>query len=375
MTKLAKSAYTPEGYIDWPLILSYDAYYTLVIDARTRGKTFGLRYQCAMRDYPKRHKRFVELVRTKEQLKGSDALQVGYFDKMREALPNDRNLARYLLDTQGRRARIAERPKDDAKPQWDTLGYYLALSDAGTIKNRSNSFSGVRRFIFDEALLDRRIDKVHKYLPGEIEAVASIMTSVSRENRNTPDADRPRLYLLGNAVDLTCPWLAHFGITDVPPYGFSWHFGGKCLLWYGPPDEDWASTQEASVSGALVASTGGAASNNLNMFSTLDESYFAEMPKDAGFAFGIAYQGDTFGVYVSMREGYYYVRDGLPKSLDNKPVYALTSSDARPNYVMARRAQKSLKGFVELYYMGIVRYANHDVRARFLHALSLFGVR
>ena len=78
MTQLA---YTKEGYIDWPLILSKDAYYTLVIDARTRGKTFGLRYQCALRDYPKRKKRFVELVRTKEQLKGSDALQVGLTPK------------------------------------------------------------------------------------------------------------------------------------------------------------------------------------------------------------------------------------------------------------------------------------------------------
>jgi hypothetical protein len=369
-------AYDAQGYINWPLILSYDAYYTIVIDARTRGKTFGLRYQCAMRDYPKRGKRFVELVRTKEQLKGTDALQVGYFDKMRDALPNDRQLSRYLLDTQGRRARIAERPKkDDAKPKWDTLGYYLALSDAGTIKNRSNSFSNVRRFIFDEALLDRRIDKVHKYLPGEIEAVASIMTSVSRENKNTADADRPRLYLLGNAVDLTCPWLAHFGITDVPPYGFSWHFDHRCLLWYGPPDDEWASTQGASVSGALVAQGAGAAANMRNEFTVLDASYFADVPKGAMFSFGVAYQGDTFGVWCDMREGYYYVREGLPKSLDGRPVYALTASDARPNYIMARRAQKSLKGFVELYYMGVVRYASHDVRARFLQALALFGVR
>jgi hypothetical protein len=368
-------AYDENGYIDWPLILSKDAPYNLIIDARTRGKTFGLRYQCALRDYPKRHKRFVELVRTKEQLKGSDALQVGYYDKMRSALPDDALLSRYVLDTQGRLARIAPRPDEGKKPRWDTLGYFLALSDAGTIKNRSNSFADVRRFIFDEALLDRRIDKIHNYLPNEIESVASIMTSVSRENRNTPDADRPRLYLLGNAVDLTCPWLAHFGITDVPPYGFSWHFGGKCLLWYGPPDASWAQAQDQSVSGGLLAGMGASASNNLNEFSTLDESYFGEVPKGASFSFGVAYQGSTYSVWLDAREGYYYVVDGLPKSTGNKPIYALTASDAKPNYIMARRAQKSLKGFVDLYYAGIVRYENHAVRASFLQALSLFGVR
>lgn len=368
-------AYTSEGFIDWPLILSKDAPYNLIIDARTRGKTFGLRYQCALRDYPKRHKRFVELVRTKEQLKGSDALQVGYFDKLQSTLADDPLVQRYLLDTQGRRARIAERPPEGKKPVWDTLGYYLALSDAGNIKNRSNSFADVRRFIFDEALLDRRIDKMHNYLPNEVEAVASIMTSVSRENINTPAKDRPRLYLLGNAVDLTCPWLAHFGITDVPPYGFSWHFGGKCLLWYGPPDDEWASSQDSSVSGGLLAGTSASASNNLNEFATLDSAYFGEVPKGASFAFGIAHQGNTFGVWLDAREGYYYVRPNLPKSVGNKPIYALTASDAKPNYVMARRAQKSLKGFVELYYMGIVRYSDHVTRARFLQALSLFGVR
>lgn len=369
-------AYDAQGYIDWPLILSKDAPYNLIIDARTRGKTFGLRYQCALRDYPKRGKRFVEFARTKEQLKGSDALQVGYYAKMYSVLPDDALLSRYLLDTQGRIARIAQRPdKENAKPKWDTLGYFLALSDAGTIKNRSNSFANVRRYIFDEALLDRRIDKIHNYLPNEIEAVASIMTSVSRENKNTPDADRPRLYLLGNAVDLTCPWLAHFGITDVPPYGFSWHFGGKCLLWYGPPDESWASAQESSISGGLLGGSAASSVNNLNEFVTLDSSYFGEVPKGATFAFGVAYQGDTFGVWVDMREGYYYVRPELPKDVGKKPIYALTSSDAKPNYIMAKRAQKSLKGFVDLYYMGIVRYSDHATRGKFLDALKLFGVR
>ena len=369
------SAYTPEGYIDWQMILSKDAPYNLIIDARTRGKTFGLRYQCALRDYPKRHKRFVELTRTAEQLKGSDALQVGYYDKLVSALPDDRALREWMLDTRGRFARIARRPDGDEKPRWDTLGYFLALTDAGNIKNRSNSFADVRRFIFDEALLDRSIDRVHDYLPGEIAAVASIMTSVSRERPDTPDADRPRLYLLGNAVDLSCPWLAHFGITDVPPYGFSWHYGHRCLVWYGAPDADWAAAQDASVSGGLVAGTDQATAANLNTFSTLDESYFGRVPACAKFAFGVVWHGACYGVWCDLQGGYYYVEPTLPKDTRGKPVYALTADDARPNYIMARRAQRSLRGFADLYYMGVVRYRDHATRAGFLQALSMFGIR
>jgi len=366
-------AYTEQGFIDWPLIMSYDAPYTIVIDARTRGKTFGLRHQC-IKDYVRRDKRFVELVRVAEFLKGDGKLQQDYFSKYYTELPDDRFIRDYLLETRGKHAYIARRPEEGHKPTWDVLGYFLALNEAEQIKRRSNSFKPVKRYIFDEGLIDKTLPgaRYHDYLPGEIGAVSSIMTSVSRERPDTPDADRPRLYILGNAVDLTCPWLAHFGITDVPPYGFSWHFDKRCLLWYGPPDETWAARQDAGVSSGLLK---GDMSGNLNTFKTLDDSYFGEVPKGATFSFGLAYKGAEYGVWCDMREGYYYVEPRLPKSTDGKPVYALTAADARPNYILAKRAQRSLRGFVELYYSGIVRYRDHATRAGFLEALSLYGIR
>ncbi len=369
-------AYTEDGYIDWPLIMSYDAPYTIVIDARTRGKTFGLRHQC-IKDYVNRGKRFVELTRVADFLQGDGKLQQDYFAKYYTELPDDRYIREHLLETRGKHAYIAKRPKDkDEKPSWDVLGYFLALNDAESIKRRSNSFKPVKRYIFDEGLIDKSLPgaRYHDYLPGEIGAVASIMTSVSRERPNTRPEDRPRLYILGNAVDLTCPWLQHFGIRDVPPYGFSWHYNKKCLLWYGPPDEKWAERQNMSVASGLLDSAD-AKSANLNEFATLDADYFSEIPKGARFSFGIVYKQRTFGVWMDMREGYYYVAPRLPKSTDNAPVYALTSDDARPNYILAKRAQKSLKGFVSLYYAGIVKYTDHATRAGFLEALSLYGIR
>lgn len=371
-----KLAYTPEGYIDWPLIISYDAPYTIVVDARTRGKTFGLRYQC-IRDYVKRQKRFVELVRVGEFLKGSGKLQQDYFAKYYTEMGHERLMQDWLCETRGKQAYIAKRVEDPQKPKWDTLGYFLAINDAENIKRQSNSYKPCRRFIMDEALIDKSLPgaRYHDYLPGEVAAVSNIMTSVSRERPDTPDADRPRLYLLGNAVDLTCPWLAQMGITDVPPYGFSWHFGGRCLLWYGPPDPKWSAAQNETVSGALIAGTSAGTSATLNKFSTLDESYFSDLPRSSQFAFGVVYQGSDFGIWCDMQEGYYYVMPYLPKNPNNKPIYALTAADSRPNYIQAKRAQKSLKGFVDLYYAGIVRYKDHATRAEFLRALSLFGVR
>ena len=372
-----KLAYTAEGFIDWPMILSYDAPYTIVIDARTRGKTFGLRYQFAL-DYIRRGKCFGELVRTKEFLTGSDKLQQGYFDKYYAELPDSKVCRDWLLTTMGKQAYIARRPEDSKqRPDWQTFGYFLALNDAEDIKRRSNSFLPTRRFLMDEALIDKTLPgaRYRDYLAGEIGAVSSIITSVARERPSMAEADRPRLYLLGNAVDLTCPWLAHFGITDVPSYGFSWHFQKRCLLWYGPPDEDWARAQDMSVSGGLVADSSLAHSSNLNTFDTLPDEFFGVPSKAATFAFGIVYKRMKYGVWCDMQEGYYYVMPTFPKSTDNKPIYALMADDARPNYILARRAQKSLKGIVELYYCGVIRYKDAITRDGFLEALRLFGIR
>lgn len=373
---MRRDAYDENGFIDWPYIMSFDAPYTIVCDARTRGKTFGLRMQF-VRDYVRRDKGFVELTRTEESIKGDTSIQRGYFDKIWRECPDNRLMRDWICETRGRHAYIAKRPDDDEKPDWREFGYFLAINDAEKIKRASSRFRPVKRFVLDEALIDRTLPgaRYRTYLPGEVSAVSNIMTSVTRENKNTPEADRPRLYLLGNAVDLTCPWLAHMGITDVPPYGFSWHFGGRCLLWYGKPDQGWAAAQDATVSGALIAGTDAAAAANLNAFATMDSSYFGLPPKGATFSFGVVYHGTTFGVWCDMAEGYYYVREGLPKSTDSKPIYALTASDARPNYIQARRAQRSLKGFADLYYAGIVRYENHSLREKFLEAMSMFGVR
>ena len=370
------SAYTDKGYINWPLVMSFDAPITLVIDARTRGKTFGLRWQF-ISDYVKRGTTFAELVRHKEQLQHDDKIQNGYFDKFYSEMGDSKYLKRYLFRTQGTHAYAAKVPDDGSKPIWDVMGYFLALSDADKIKERSHTFKRVKRYVLDEALIDKSLPgaRFREYLPGEIAALSSIVTSVSRENRSTPKEALPRIYLMGNSVDLTCPYLTRFGITDVPSYGFSWHYDKRVLLWYGAPDPDWIQYQSSTVASALMGDSDLVRTSVANEFTTLDASFFAKPSKDAKFSFGVIYRGDEFGIWCDMREGYYYVMPKLPKDTDNRPVYALTMEDARPNVIMARRAQKSLKGFVDLYYAGIVRYHDHDTRQRFLQAMSLFGIR
>ena len=42
---------------------------------------------------------------------------------------------------------------------------------------------------------------------------------------------------------------------------------------------------------------------------------------------------------------------------------------------MARRAEGPLRGFADLYYIGIIRYETPYIKERFIEVLNLFGVR
>ena len=90
----------------------------MVIGARGYGKTYGLRKQF-IRDALKGF-RFVEIVRHKAQLKGDDAIQHGYFEKL-EQDPEFKD--RILLKTQGVRAFMGMKRK--GKRQRDQKRNYI----------------------------------------------------------------------------------------------------------------------------------------------------------------------------------------------------------------------------------------------------------
>ena len=59
----------------------------------------------------------------------------------------------------------------------------------------------------------------------------------------------------------------------------------------------------------------------------------------------------------------------------DKPISALTADDNRINYIAAKRADKTLKYFAEMYYMNIVRYDTVQVKSDFMEVLSMVGIR
>ena len=364
-------------YYDWNEALSYDAKVTMVVGARGIGKTYGLRLQF-IRDYFNKGWRFLELTRYKNELPDFTG---NYFQKIEQ----NNEFPGYIFKTTTRFAYIAKKPeKEGDKPDWKMIGYFGSLSQAQAMKKWT--FVKVRRILLDEAIIDKRIDQFHNYLRNEHGALANIVDTVSRENnkrkKDESDEDfekrmkeqvKPRVYLLGNACDLINPYFAAYGVNDIPQKGFTWHKRKTMILHYVEDSEYAKEKSENTVAGAMLADTLDELISSGNEFLTASDDFVMKKSKNAKFDFGLVYKNKKFGVWVDNREGYYYVNKQIPKNAN--PVFALTASDNRINYIAARKAEAVLKGFTELYYYGCLRYETPIIKEEFLEVLGLFGVR
>lgn len=352
-------------FYDWNKALSYDADVTMVIGARGVGKTYGLRCQC-VRDFLKDKSAFVEIVRYKSELQGVSS---DYFSR----IGTNNEFEGYVFKTDTKHAYIARACEEGSgsKPKWEIIGYFVALSQAQQIKKRT--FDRVKRLIFDEAVLDKN-DRYHHYLPNEFVTLANIVDTASRERADV-DGVKPHLYLLGNALDILNPYFVTYKIGTKPKEGFSWHANKTMLLHYMKDSEYAQAKMTDTVAGRMLGATPDGLIAARNEFVRQSSDFVAQKPNRAKFAFGIVHDGNDFGIWLDATEGYYYVTNKIPKNTNGKPVFALTASDNKVNYIAARKAERALKGFTELYYLGIVRYQSAVIREKFIDALALFGVR
>lgn len=351
-------------YYDWNKTLSYDADVTMVVGARGIGKTYGLRLQF-IRDWIKDGSRFAEIVRHKNELSDFSAT---YFNRIEE----NNEFPDFVFKTSPRHAYIAYKPKNkDDKPQWKLIGYFGALTEAQAMKKRT--YSKVKRILLDEAVIDKRLDRYHNYLPNEFGILANILDSISRERSETEYNKRCRVYLLGNACDLLNVYFAAYGVNKEPKEGYSWHKNKTMLLHYVKNAEYAKAKTNDTVAGRMLANTADELVASANEFLRANNDYVFKKPKHAKFYFGLVYNDKKFGVWADYKEGYYYVTEKIPKNAS--PIYALSASDNKVNYIMAKRAEGALRGFADLYYVGIIRYETPYIKEQFLEVLNLFGVR
>ena len=304
------------------------------------------------------------MVRHKTEL---SAFTASYFDR----IVANHEFPGYRFKTDNKMAWICEDLGEDFEPKkddWKLCGYFGALTDAQQMKKRT--YSKVKRILLDEAIIDKRLDKHHRYLTNEVEVLANVVDSVTRQRAG--DGTSPHVYLLGNACDLLNPYFAAYQVDDVPRPGYSW-YKNKLMLLHFVKDDEYAQYKEAdTVAGRMLAGTaaGDVAANNTFVLHQ-DGGFIESKPRKARFGFGVVYKGESFGVWRDSLK--YFVTEKIPENAG--PVFAMTCEDGSLDRVMARKAESMLVQFSRGYFANAVRFENQIVRERFWNVLHLFGVK
>lgn len=356
-------------YYDWQATLSRQTgtqgEFCIVVGAKNIGKTFGIRKQC-VQDFLKRGERFCEICRTKDEKK---QVSQGYFDKFK-AMGMFKD---YIFKTTQNAGYIAREPVEDEdgkyieKPDWQLICYFVSLTTFQTEKKRT--YTGIKRFIFDEAIIDRK-DRYHRYLPDEYLILANILDSISRQQPNSDYIYR--VYILGNACDLTCPYLRYLGINQIPEYGYSFWNDKHTLLHYVEP---W-DAEDMKANTLVGRMLNGLEESDMvfgNVFSTSNTSDIAKKTKDARFMFGVIYNNNTFGLWVDYKQSLTFVSSKVPKDSDN--IIALTKADMTIDFLAVERTSSYLRSINRMFYSGLLRYDSPVIKELFLHVLNFLGIK
>lgn len=350
-------------FYDWGKTHSYTSTNVFfVIGGRSIGKTYGLRKEC-IREYMKRQTRFVEVVRTKNEL---DSVQRNYFGKLvqQDEFPG------WSFKTEGGEAYMARTPDEEESPEWELIGYFVALTNEQREKKRT--FVNVRDIIFDEAIIDRGVSPYSRYLPDEWGTLLGIANTVYREIPGITPKDK-RIHLLGNACDMQCPLFASLGITTVPEKGERTFYpdanGNKHAIMVHRVEQNAETYKTDTVVGGLATGSQ-AAMFYENEFSEEGSEFISGIPRSAEHVYNLQY-GRTMGVYIDYSTGLVYI--GRPR--DKNRTYVLAKSDMKINYVFLSNGSNVLKFLRNMYTVGGIRYEDAGYMGSFYALLDVIGLR
>ena len=350
-------------YYDWNKTMSYqtgtNGEICFVLGAKDIGKTFGLRKKCIER-YLKTGEIFAEFCRTKEELK---RVMPGYFDKLQSA----GFFLDYIFKCEKNAGYIAKRPKNDKdKPEYNLICYFVALTNFQMEKKRT--FVAPKRIIFDEAVIDVK-DRVHRYLKDEFLILANLLDSVTRQQ---PNGENYYLYLLGNSVDISCPYFRNLGISKIPDFGYT-YYKDKTVLVHNVEPWDAKERKVNTLVGRMLEGHDESKIIFDNIFSIEDDDAICKKSSNAKFAFAIIWGKQTFALWADHKLGLWWVSEKLPKQANN--VYALTKKDMTINYQLVKRTDHLMQLVSSLYYAGCLRFESPYIREAFFEILQFLGVK
>ena len=272
------------SYYDFRKLLSYNATYNFLVGARGLGKTYGAKKR-VIKAYLRNGEQFIYLRRFKTEL----ATRQTFFDDIANEFPD------IEFRVQGSEAQLKR------GPDWETFGYFAALSNAQTRK--SVAYPKVTVIIFDEFIIER--GALH-YLPEEAVVFNNFYSTVDRWQ------DKTKVFFLANSVSIMNPYFLAYDIKPVSEFVAS-HEG--FILAHFADSNDFANEVMQTKFGKFIRGTEYEEYAVNSVFADNHEYLIARKNAEAGYHFTLQTKGGYFSIWVDNKvsPANYYVQEDRPK--------------------------------------------------------------
>lgn len=280
------------SYYNFDKIYSYNAVFNFLVGSRGLGKTYGAKFK-VLRKAVKVGEQFIYMRRYKEELATSAKT---FFADIHHEFPN------HDFRTNGWLAEMADaKTRDDKKRPWKTIGYFIPLSRAQSMK--SVAFPDVTTIIYDEFIIEKGMTH---YLPNEAEAFQNFYSTVDRWK------DKTKVFFLANSVSIMNPYFLLYNIKP-DEVGELFTFSDGFGLCHFVDSKDFTSEVYQTKFGKFIQGTEYADYAVASEFRDNSDSLIRQKSADAKYSYTIETKQGTFSVWASWTESNFYIQEKRPK--------------------------------------------------------------
>lgn len=331
-------------YYDYGPILDRAALINMIVGGRGIGKTYGAK-DLAILDWIKHGWEFIYLRRYGTELQNISS----YFADIAHKYPE----CEWRV-----KGHLAQARPADSDHKWSTVGYFMSLSKAGSVK--SVAFPKVRKIIYDEFLLAKGFTR---YIPHEVTALFEFINTVDRYE------DRVQAFLVANGVDVVNPYFLHWQIQ--PHLGEIRRYADGLVVADFPRAEAYAAHARSSRLGRLTAGTDYERYALGNEAIAGASEYLARKTPTADYQWSISHGGWAISFWYDRASKLWYVQRKQPR----KPTtYALTVRDASEHTVIEPN-DGVIKILRHAYRTRAMYFESHQTHAAFQAILAFLNTK
>lgn len=327
---------------------SYNCLFNFIIGNRGAGKTYGILKREISR-YLKTRAQFVYMRRMKTELKDLTTANKGrLFDDVQREFPD------HILEAHGNVLYCDK----------EVMGYGIPLSTATILK--SQAFPLVREIVFDEFIIDNT--RTYHYLPDEVRKFQDAYETIARPG-NDPDRPDTRVWFLSNAVTISNPYFAEYGL--LPPHnGDIQRFGStRDILVQNVANDTLVQRKKSTRFGQIISGTGYESYAYDNEWLLDDETFVEAKTQRSSYFMSLRYKDRWYGIWYDKLQGLYYVSDNV--NLQYPVQASATTDDHLPNTQLFRgRTNAFFNRLRTAYENGWIRYESIRIKNNFRQIMS-----